>query len=344
MSGPQDSALPEPLESAKTALQKKHGLRYDAEWLRIASANVAPEGTLPLKSKWKDVFELRAFTESLLGALFRLAPYPEQVEETKVELDSPDGTHKFTVIKIPETRQLTPDIQNIHGGGMICCTVEIFAPEIARSVVAQGVQHFAVDYVRAPEYPAPAAVNDCYAALEWLSAHAREMHIDPERIVVFGDSAGGGLAAGTVLMARDRGLNPPVAKQVLVYPMLDDRTHYPDDWPTKSFLTWKAEDNVMGWDAYVGADKRGKEDADVSQYAAPGRAKSLGGLPSTYIDVGGLDLFRDEDLRFAQRLAEAHVEVEFHLYPGVPHGFEGAQGAWVVSKAIENRIKAIQRV
>lgn len=227
---------------------------------------------------------------------------------------------------------------------MICCTVEIFAPEIARSVAAQGVQHFAVDYARAPEHPAPAAVNDCYAALEWLSAHAREMHVDPARIVVFGDSAGGGLAAGTVLMARDRGLTPPVAKQVLVYPMLDDRTRYPDDAPIRSFLTWKAEDNAMGWDAYVGADRRGREDADVSPYAAPGRAESLEGLPSTYIDVGGLDLFRDEDMRYAQRLAEADVEVEFHMYPGVPHGFEGAKGAWVVTKAMENRINAIQRV
>ncbi|OIW26510.1 hypothetical protein CONLIGDRAFT_634774 [Coniochaeta ligniaria NRRL 30616] len=353
MSGPQDSALPGPLEAAKTALQKKHGLRYDAEWLKIASQAVPPEGTVPAKKEWKDVFELRAFTESLLGALFKIPPYPEQVQETKVELDSPDGTHSFTVSRFATAEQRAPPkegeplrsaVLNIHGGGMICCTVEIFAPEIARHVAAQGVQHFAVDYVRAPEYPAPAAVNDCYTALEWLSAHAREMHIDPERIIVFGDSAGGGIAAGTVLMARDKGLHPPVAKQILVYPMLDDRTHYPDDWPMRSFVTWKAEDNVMGWNAYVGADKRGKEDADVSHYAAPARAKSLEGLPSTYIDVGGLDLFRDEDIRYAQRLAEANVEVEFHLYPGVPHGFEGAQGTWVATKAVENRIKAIQGV
>ena len=227
---------------------------------------------------------------------------------------------------------------------MISCTVETFAPQTARAVAAQGVQHFAVDYPRAPEYPAPAAVEDCYAALEWLSSHAREMHIDPERIIVYGDSAGGGIAAGTVLMARDRGLSPPVAKQVLVYPMLDDRTHYPDDWAGKSFLVWKAEDNVMGWDAYVGADKRGREDADVSPYAAPARVESVEGLPSTYIDVGGLDLFRNEDIRFATRLAEANVEVEFHLYPGVPHGFESAPTASVVTLALQNRIKAIQRV
>jgi acetyl esterase/lipase len=214
---------------------------------------------------------------------------------------------------------------------------------MARAVAAQGVQHFAVDYPRAPEHPAPASLEDCYAALQWLSAHARELHVDPARIVIYGVSAGGGLAAGVALMARDRGLSPPLAKQVLVYPMLDDRTHYPDDWPARPFLTFTAEDNVMSWDAYVGADKRGREDADVSIYAAPGRAENLEGLPSTYIDVGGLDLFRDENLRFAQRLAEANVEVEFHLYPGLPHGFENPQ-TWVTTRAVENRIKAVQSV
>lgn len=234
--------------------------------------------------------------------------------------------------------------QNIHGGGFVSCTVDTFAPEMARAVVAQGVQHFGVDYPLAPERAAPVAVEDCYAALAWLSAHAREMHVDPARIVLYGDSAGGGVAAGTALMARDAGLEPPLAKQVLVYPMLDDRTRYPEEWPGRPFLTWKAEDNVLGWDAYVGADKRGREDADVSVYAAPGRAEDLSGLPSTYIDVGGLDLFKVENLRFAQRLAEADVEVEFHLYPGVPHGFENGTGSWVATKAIENRIKAIQRV
>ncbi|KAB5575287.1 alpha/beta hydrolase fold-domain-containing protein [Coniochaeta sp. 2T2.1] len=342
-------------------MQQKHGLRYDAEWLRVvtakadeAAAQSGDAGTLAVKPEWEDVFELRAFSESMLGAMFRAAPYPEEVTETKIELARPDGTGEggtFTLSRFATAEQRGELREgeglrsaNIHGGGFICCNVEIFAPEIARSVASQGVQHFAVDYPNAPEHPAPAAVNTCYAALEWLSAHAREMHIDPSRIVVVGDSAGGGIAAGTVLMARDKGLDPPVAKQVLIYPMLDDRTHYPDDWPGRTFLTWKAEDNVMGWSAYVGEDKRGREEADVSYYAAPARAESLEGLPSTYIDVGGLDLFRDENIRFAQRLAEAHVEVEFHLYPGVPHGFESGLGAWVVGRARENRIRAIQVV
>lgn len=210
--------------------------------------------------------------------------------------------------------------------------------------MSTGIQQFAVDYPRAPEHPAPAAVNDIYLALEWLSAHAKEMHIDPARIIVMGDSAGGGIAAGTCLMARDKGLTPPVAKQILIYPMLDDRTRYPDDWPMRNFITWKIEDNEMAWDAYLGAGKRGREDVDVSPYAAPARVESVAGLPSTYIEVGGLDLFRDENLKYVARLAEQNVEVEFHLYPGVPHGFENAVGSWVVTQALENRVRALQTV
>lgn len=108
MSDPQDTAIPEPQASAKTALQTKHGLRYDAEWLRTASANVPPEGTTPVKSEWKDVFELRAFTESILDAFFKLAPYPEQVEETKFELASPDTTRKVTVSRFATAEQRAP--------------------------------------------------------------------------------------------------------------------------------------------------------------------------------------------------------------------------------------------
>jgi hypothetical protein len=107
MSGPQDNPVSKPPESAKTALQKKHGFRYDAEWLRALSGAAALEGA-PVRKEWKDVFELRSFTETLLGAVFRIQPYPEQVEETKFELDSPDGTHKFTVSQFATAEQRAP--------------------------------------------------------------------------------------------------------------------------------------------------------------------------------------------------------------------------------------------
>lgn len=295
--------------------------------------------------------ELRAGLEPLLHTLFRSLPYPQEIQETKFEIESLDGARigvsRFAtseqVASPGEGEPLRPAVLNIHGGGMVSCSVEIFAPAIARSATRAGVQMFAVDYRLAPEHPAPAAVGDCYAALRWLSAHAAELHIDAARIALLGDSAGGGIAAGTALMARDRGLDPPLAKQVLIYPMLDDRTAYPPDWPGWEFVTWNRADNDLGWNAYVGADKRGRRTGDdVSIYAAPARAEDLAGLPSTYIDVGSLDLFRDECLDFATRLAKANVEVEFHLYPGVPHGFESATEISWTKRALENRFTALR--
>ncbi len=180
-------------------------------------------------------------------------------------------------------------------------------------------------------------LDDCYAALRWLSEHAEEHGIDPARIAVMGDSAGGGLAAATVLMARDGRLHPPVAKQILVYPMLDDRTRTASPALTP-FLTWRASDNVLAWDAYLGGPGY-----EGSADTVPARAESLAGLPSTYMDVGGVDLFRDECAVYAARLAQQDVETEFHLFPGVPHGFEGA-GTAVARTARELRVKAIKGV
>ena len=231
---------------------------------------------------------------------------------------------------------------------MVCCDVAMYRPMIRHYVDLWGIQVFAVDYRLAPESPAPGPVEDSYAALKWLSENARSMGVDPARLVLFGDSAGGGIAAGTAIMARDRNLSPPLAKQVLVYPMLDDRTigRYGPDWPVRGMLTFDDADNQLGWECYVGADRAGKADADVSIYAAPGRAnvEDLVGLPRTYIDAAGLDLLRDEDLAYAQKLLDANVEVEFHLYPGVPHGFESSVTPGVVARASENRRRAIQAV
>ena len=167
----------------------------------------------------------------------------------------------------------------------------------------------------APEHPDPTPVTDCYAALRWLADNAATLDISPDRITVMGDSAGGGLAAGVTLMARDRG-GPAIAQQILIYPMLDDRTTTPDPALVPS-LTWTYDDNVTGWGALLGGGPQ-----HVSPYAAPARAQDLTNLPPTFIDVGDLDIFRDEDIAYAQRLIEAGVPTELHLYPGCPHAFE----------------------
>ena len=229
----------------------------------------------------------------------------------------------------------------IHGGGMIFGLEHVGAMcdiSVRDYVAASGVPMLVVDYRTAPEHPHPTPVEDCYAALTWLAEQSTTMGFDPARLAVMGDSAGGGLAAGVCLMARDRG-GPAVAQQLLIYPMLDDRPSTPDPALSR-FLTWTYDDNLTGWGALLG-EKAGAE--GVSPYAAPARATDLAGLPDTYIDVGDLDIFRDEDVAYAQRLSRAGVPTEFHLHPGCPHIFETvAREADVSKRAMNDRIRRLR--
>ena len=229
----------------------------------------------------------------------------------------------------------------LHGGGMIFSLDEMGAMyDLAarRYVAASAVPMLVVDYRVAPEHPHPTPVEDCYAALEWLAGQSETLGFDLGRLGVMGDSAGGGLAAGVCLMARDRG-GPAVAQQLLVYPMLDDRTPAPDP-AIQSFLTWTYGDNLTGWGALLGETAGGD---DVSPYAAPARAADLTGLPFAYVDVGDLDIFREEDIDYGRRLSAAGVPTEFHLYPGCPHAFEAlAYGADVAMRALDARIRRLR--
>jgi acetyl esterase/lipase len=229
----------------------------------------------------------------------------------------------------------------LHGGGMILGLEHVgrvYDLAVRDYVAASGVPMLVVDYRLAPEHPHPTPVEDCYAALRWLTENASALGVDPTRIAVMGDSAGGGLAAGVSLLARDRG-GPPIAQQLLIYPMLDDRTHTPDPH-LLPFLTWTYDDNVTGWAALLG-DSAGTD--AVSPYAAPARATDMYGLPDTYIDVGDLDIFRDEDIAYARRLSDARVPTELHLHPGCPHAFEAlARGADISQRAIGDRVRRLR--
>ncbi|OBA96968.1 alpha/beta hydrolase [Mycobacteriaceae bacterium 1482268.1] len=229
----------------------------------------------------------------------------------------------------------------IHGGGMIFSLEHMGAITdliVADYVAASGVPMLVIDYRTAPEHPHPTPVEDCYAALAWLVGQATTLGVDPARVAVMGDSAGGGLAAGVCLMARDRG-GPAVAQQLLIYPMLDDRPAAPDPHMLP-FLTWTYDDNLTGWGALLG-DEAGRD--GVSPYAAPARASDLAGLPDTYIDVGDLDIFRDEDIEYARRLSGAGVPTELHVHPGCPHIFETvARGADVSRRALDDRIRRLR--
>lgn len=270
------------------------------------------------------------------------------ITETRLEVVSLDGTkvavHRFEPSGIHEPLASQPAAVYVHGGGLIGGSIATCRHTVERTAHVASVQIFAVEYRLAPEHPFPAAVEDVYATIQWLQSNAPSLHIDPARIGLFGSSAGGGIAAGTALLARDKPFDYPIARLILQYPMLDDRTTFEDDHALVQFVNWNVRLNDMGWKAYLGADQKERDDKTCI-YAAPGRAQSLEGLPPTYVEVGGLDLFRDETIAFVGRLACANNDVEFHLYPGVTHGFESIAPEIRSSRESENnRVRILKRL
>src|SRR5258705_3480028 len=229
----------------------------------------------------------------------------------------------------------------LHGGGMIFGLEHVgrvYDGMMRAYTKATGVPMLLVDYRVAPEHPHPAPVEDCYAALQWLAQNAAELGVDPNRIGVMGESAGGGLAAGVALMARDRG-GPALAQQLLIYAMLDDRTVGIDPHLPAEYLVFSYDDNHTGWGALLGPALFGD---NVSPYAAPARATDLSGLPDAYIDVGDLDILRDENIEYARRLMAAGIPTELHVLPGLPHGFEMvAPDATLTQRVIANRLRRL---
>jgi acetyl esterase/lipase len=205
----------------------------------------------------------------------------------------------------------------VHGGGHVLGAAAQDDPMLQDLVARTGCIAVAVDWRRSPESPYPAALHDAYAGLCWLSASHHDLGIDAGRIVLGGASSGGGVAAATALLARDRG-EVPIAGQLLVYPMLDDRALTPSSRMVQDPRLWNVESNRLGWAAYLGVLSA----EGVPAYAAPGRAADLAGLPPAWIGTGELDGFRDEDISFASRLLVAGVPTELHVYPGAVHGFD----------------------
>lgn len=229
----------------------------------------------------------------------------------------------------------------IHGGGMVLMSVDDTDFHCKRIVRDVGCLVTSVEYRLAPEHPYPAALHDCYAALTWLHDHADELGVGRDRIAIGGASAGGGLAAGVALLARDRG-EVPLCFQWLVYPMLDDRNETPSSHEITDPSVWNRASNLRAWEAYLG-DLHG---GDVPLYAAPARAtvEDLRGLPPAYLDVGEVDAFRDEDIAYAQRLLQAGVAAELHVTPGAFHASEmygpHADGSQRIERA---RTEALRR-
>ena len=206
----------------------------------------------------------------------------------------------------------------LHGGGYVMGKPEQDDVRCMQFVRELGLVVVSVDYRLAPGDPFPAALEDSYLALLWMASNASQLGIDPDRIAVAGASAGGGLAAALAQYAHDRpGVQP--AFQLLIFPMLDDRTVGRGDNVRCANVIWNQKSNKFGWDSYLGMPCGGEK---VPEYAVPARREDLSGLPPAWIGVGTLDLFHDESLAYAQRLQEAGVPCEFYPVQGAFHGFD----------------------
>jgi len=264
-----------------------------------------------------DIGNRRNLLEAVHAKIDVAQPVPTDVAIKDFETTTADGATLLLRWYSKEGPDPGSAVLFLHGGGMILSSVALYDGTVARYVSSSGVPFLSVEYRLAPEFPHPAPVEDAFAGLTWLAEHAGELGVDPIRIAVMGDSGGGGIAAGLALLARDRG-GPSIARQILLYPMLDDRTTTPDP-ALAGLTTWSYEDNATGWQALLGEACGG---SNVSPYAAPARMMSAKDMPPLYMEALELDIFRDEDIEFARRTAAAGISTELHVHPAVPHAFE----------------------
>jgi acetyl esterase/lipase len=274
-----------------------------------------------------------SFTAEMIPLLRQGSPEQPLLTDEELSLDGafdveersvpgPAGAPDVKLILCRPAGATTPVgvVYFIHGGGMIIghprggSALEVleWGRELGLAVVL-------ASYRLAPENPHPAPVEDCYAGLVWTVKNAAELGIDPERVVIGGASAGGGLAAGVTLMCRDRG-GPALAAQLLQYPMLDDRNNTLSARQMTGLGIWDSGSNDLGWTSLLGDGRGGP---DVSPYAAPARETDLSGLPPAFIDVGSAETFRDECVDYASRIWAAGGRAELHVWPGAFHGFDG---------------------
>lgn len=276
--------------------------------------------------------------QSLLAAPKTEVPEVETVER---RVPGPAGAPEVRVLvyRPRAAGERRPSLLHIHGGGYIMGTADMSDARNALLAKQLDCVIVSVDYRLAPETPFPGPVEDCYAALKWLHANADGLGVDARRIAIGGESAGGGLAAALGLLARDRG-EIPILFQWLQCPMLDDRTVLRDTPPHLGEFVWTRASNRFGWTSLLGREPGGE---GISPYAAPARAESLAGLPPTFLNVGSLDLFLEEDLEYARRLASAGVPVELHVYPGGFHGFEIAAQSRLGKQSQRDSTEALRR-
>ncbi|MER5577592.1 alpha/beta hydrolase [Streptomyces massasporeus] len=254
-----------------------------------------------------------------------------EVEDRRVP--GPEGEPDISLLicrpAAPETAGPHPVIYHVHGGGMVIGNNRVGVDVPLAWAQALDAVVVSVEYRLAPEHPHPAPVEDVYAGLLWTADHAAELGADPERIVIAGASAGGGLCAALALLTRDRKGPQPIG-QVLMCPMLDDRNDSPSTYQMAGLGVWDRTANETGWTALLGSRRGGP---DVPAYAASARAEDLTGLPPAFLDVGSAETFRDEVVAYASRIWQAGGVAELHVWPGGFHGFDGFAPQAAVSQA-----------
>lgn len=288
---------------------------YDPEL--VAALQTFPGSVFLDLIDWHDLPATREKARQVLEEALAGIPDSARVEKFDQLVPGPEGAPEVPVrIYRPiESTGTLPGLVWFHGGGLVMGNIE--QDDLILQILVEEVNCVivSVEYRLAPEHPFPAPVEDCYAALKWTADHSAELRIDPARIAVGGSSSGAGLAASVALLARDRG-QVPVAFQVLIYPMLDDRNRTPSSETFANAPIWSQQDNQQAWRAYLG-NKAGS--TDVLPYAAPSRALDLSGLPPAYITVGSQEIFLDEDVEYGLRLAQTGIPVELHIYPRAYH-------------------------
>lgn len=307
---------------------------------------VDPElrSALDQRPKLRLTAEALSKSRAFIVAAANAVPKPDvpDLSVSEIRVDSVFGAPSIRVLAYQPRRSdaPVPAFLHVHGGGFVMGVPEM--KDVENRLLASDLNCaiFSVDYQLAPEAPYPAALQDIYSVLTWLHANAQELKLDPARIGIKGESGGGGVAAAAALYTRDQ-KGPSLAFQHLIYPMIDDRTAIRRDLnPHVGEFVWTQEHNLFGWQALLGTAP-GSD--GVSPYAAAARATDLAGLPPTFIAVGSLDLFLEENMIYADRLSRAGVPVEFHLYPGAYHGFQLAAQARVSVQAERDSRDALRR-
>jgi acetyl esterase/lipase len=251
-------------------------------------------------------------TSSVMVRAMRRIPVPGGPVEPGVTVDQQDNLYVYR----PKARSVPSGaLLYIHGGGYVIGHPSTYHPICSRIAAELGILVVSVNYRKAVGHPFPAGLDDCFRALTWIHEQAEALGVDPSRVAVAGDSAGGGLAAAVAQMAYDRGV--PLRYQALIYPMLDDRTVLRDDHLGAGEFVWTPASNRFGWTAYLG---HRPAEHEPRPYAAAARRDDLKGLAPAWIGVGDLDLFHQEDISYAGRLAAAGVPCELVVVPGMYHG------------------------